>query len=231
MSRPARLLLPASGYAPPDELRLRGLPANHGHETDPFGSALLEMIRRDQEALVYAATGKELDADLTVSAGHKHNDGDSRILWSMIGSWTCGEEADTRSREGTYVTSTAAVDLMVIPLRIPMNGATPIYTKVKFRFRVSNPSPTYATFTRLYLTGTFYKEDFSAVITAAPALAQMIQSSATRSYADEWIEGPTVEFTPTDLNSASGNLVLVLAGSITTAGDKATLWEVQAGWL
>jgi hypothetical protein len=233
MSRPGRLILPNTGdvYGAPDELRLRGLPTNIGHESDPFGAVLAEISRRNHEALVLSATGKELEADLVVTAGHKHNDGDSRILWQQLGSWGWAEDVDDNCREGSRVSLTALTELAVITMRFPMNGAVPIYNKLKTRVRVSNPTPSYVTYTTLYLSGVFSTRDFVTTINPAPLFAQAIQSSAARVYSNEWIEGPTLTFAAADLVTASGSMCLLLSANISTAGDKATLWEMQGAWI
>ena len=232
MSRPGRIAPPNTNdvYAPPDELRLRSIPGNHGHETDPFGTALYEISRRSQEAIVLSATGRELDADLTVTAGHKHDDVDGRIQWMQLGAWSCGEDGDNGCREASYINNTAVADLMLIPLRLPLAGAIPVNTKLQTRFRISNPAPGYVTYTTLYLTGVFYREDFSAAL-ASPLLALSVQSVAARVYANEWVNGPLLTFAVADIVAASGNLCLVLSGRIETAGDKAALLEMQGAWL
>jgi hypothetical protein len=213
--------------------RARGLPGNVGHESDPFGAHLAELSRRNAEAIYRGATGEDLDSDTTISAGHKHDAGADRIDWHQLGSWQLEEDFDDDNREGAMVTATAATDLLLAPIRWPHAQGGPTQTRLRTRVRVTNPASGYATYTTLYLAAAWYREGAQLTTAAVPLTpwAMAIQSTAARTYVNEWIQGPDVRFTSTELSSASGNLWLLLSAYITTAGDKATLHELQGAWL
>jgi hypothetical protein len=203
---------------------LRTIAANLGQESDPFGSVLSEISRRNAEAIVRSATGQDLDADLTVTAGHEHDDIASAILWHQLGSWQFAEDSDNGGREGRLVTATALADVALIPLRFPaLDG----WAKRFFvRFRLSNPAPTYVTYTILRLFGQLL--DLGGVPKTRFLFDVSIQSSAAKTYSEAWLTyGP---FVFAD-GATPGNWWLQLQAAITTIGDKATLWELQVGYL
>lgn len=212
----------------PDSWQARGVPQNVGHEGDPWGAYLAEISRRNAEAIYRGATGEDLDSDTTISAGHAHDAGPSRIDWHQLGAWQLEEDWDDDNREGAMVTATAQTDILLIPIRWPS-----AYSKLKTRVRVTNPASGYATYTTLYLRGSWYREGAQLTTAATPAapFALAVQSTAARTYINEWVQGPDVRFTSTEINAASNNLWLLLSASITTAGDKATIHEIQGAWL
>lgn len=224
MSRPGRLAPPHQQwrkYQPPDEYRLRGMPSNAGHESDPFGSHLAELSRRNAEALYRAAVGRDLDATVTISAGHKHDDVDSSLLWHQYGSWTFAEDSDNGGREGKLVTATALTDVALIPFSVP--DYLCYYVPFWVRFRISNPAPTYATYTTLRLKGQFLTL-LGPTAESKPKLDVSLQSSSAKTFSNQWLSFGPYKF-------LGGDYYLQLQAAVETAGDKAMLWEVQVGHL
>ncbi len=228
-SRPGRNLASSNIDARP----LRGLPANIGHESDPFGVLLADMSAKNADALVLSATGRDLDSDLTVTEGHKHNNGYSRILWHQLLSWDhAGDEegfGSSGNREGAIITNTSSKDIAVLPLKLPtiLNGAGPTltsyYLRLRFRFRVSNPSVGSSAYTTLYLKVVLFRPDMGDYYEQFQIAAQ---SSAAHTLSNEWLE-KVITVHPDNIDDSGGNLQLLISGWIDTAGDKATLWETQ----
>lgn len=221
-------------YEDGDDTRpLKGLPVNVGHESDPYGSLITDLSARNDEALVLAALGVDLDSDLVVDEGHSHNDGPSRITWHQLLSWDHVDDADsfflTQNREGAVVTSTSAEDIALLPLILPtvLDEAGPqitsYYRRLRLRFRVSLPSPGSVLDTTLYLKVTFYRADMTDFYNTVQVSAQ---SSALHPISQEWIEA-AVYLGASDIDDSGGRFQLLIQGWIQTAGDKATLWETQ----
>jgi len=230
MSRPGRIAPPhrAQLYAPPQEERLTGMPANIGHESDPYGSALSELSRTNHSALYRSATGQDLDEDQTIAEGHKHDDQDHAILWHQIGSWIFTEDSDSGGREGKLVTATALTDLALIPWRFSAGDAW--NQRFFLRVRVSNPAPTYVTYTNLRIFGQFLDLGGAPKTRqTVPPFDVTIQSAAAKVYSDQWLTFGPYRFAEPAGNAE--NWYLQLQAAIATAGDKAMLWELQAGYL
>jgi hypothetical protein len=202
-----------------------------GHDGDPFGSYLAEISRRNAEAIYTGATGEDLDADTTITEGHKHDTGPSRVEWCQLGSWAPCSDTEDNNREGLYVTATSQTDYLMVPIYWPMDGASPVFSRLRTRVRVSNPATSYSTYTTLYLAASFYRSGDSLVsLTPISPWALAIQSLSTRTYSNEWVAGPDIELSVSDLDTADGVIWMALSASVTTAGDKATLHEIQGAW-
>jgi hypothetical protein len=220
------------------ELRLTGLPPNKLGEEHPLDNSLIQILRRNQEALSYSITGDELEADLA-EVGHKHEKQTNRLLWRSHGSWILPTSFDTDNQEGHVVDTTAMTDFALIPLHIGRDGtgagAVNINPVLVPRYRISNPSAGSAAYTTLTISGSWwrYPSGGGALITLPTApegsVLTRVESVAGRTWVDAWIEGPAVEIPAYDMDLTEGDLFLLLAAQITTGGDKATIWEIEVG--
>lgn len=208
------LLHPSGLWAPPDTAPLRGLPQNLGHESDPFGVQLLELARRNAEALHLGATGEDLDADETVTAGHKHDEPATAIRWCQLAAWDLCADNDSSGREGLKVTTTTLTTYLVGLLEQVVS--LPLY----LRARVSVPAPGTSTETALHLR--FKLDSLTTRSTEfEPPSYVVIQSNATKTYDNEWVlVGPLT----------GDEIALVVQACVDSGGGAATLHEIQVGY-
>jgi hypothetical protein len=230
------------------ELPLEGFPPNLAHETAFYGAAIPELAQKNLSALVLATTGEELDdleqtlTDLGDVAGHRHDTRRGLLRWQGVGGWTAPADLDDGGREGYLVTDTSLTDVAVIPVRAPLRNDYGVAASsfdfgiIPF-FRVSNPAPGYATYTTLTLKGVFKRiTNGSAALGAQVGDAFEVSipaKDAASALSRAWVRGPRLDLAKSAgadaVNDAAANLALTLSARVTTAGDKATLWEVYLG--
>jgi hypothetical protein len=213
------------------ELELISFPANKFRDTSPQEVLLAWLVQKITAALVLAATGDALTADLVVNEGHSHDDEDSYLWWRQLGSWQFTSEREgfsVEGREGHKITETSETLLLLVPVLVP-TWVKRIYP----RLRLSSPAPGTATPTRFTLrTGICENAEELPQLAQAPDF--VIESYAGRSYSDEWVEGPPIDLEDVPLPEEEGGrriVVLRLSGWVGTGGAAVTVWEYQLNLL
>jgi hypothetical protein len=225
------------GYFAPvagtDELQLRGFPANICHEGDVLSTLVAEMSRRNSEALVRAALGRDLDADLTVSGGHAHDDRDSDLTWMAAYSFCfTGDELGGASDQEAALITAAAYDPIacMVQFAVPLNSSgTPLYRALEWRVRARVPATLY---TSCALTLSLDVQGYNvsgtpvSLATSALTIAYDFQPSGDHVF----ISGPPLFLEPTALLAAApeGHLVALLRASVDV--QAASIFELQLRW-
>lgn len=224
------------GYFAPDagtdEFTLTGLPANIGHESDPFSVWLAELSRRNSEALVRSATGADLDEDLTVTEGHQHNTRAHSIDWQAVYSVTLlgDNSTSTGDREGALLTENVSTVQGLAQIAVPLNDeGEPLYRRLVWRARVRVPATGYTSCElslRLRVQG--YDTDGLGTDLGDGYLSIGYDVESNDNLL--FIEGSPVPLNPANLLAAApeGHLMIGLYGHV--SAEAATVFEIQLGW-
>lgn len=228
--RPARFVASATD----DERPLRGLPANVGHESDTSVLFLAEVSRRNSEALVLSNTGADLDEDLTVTVGHRHDDRLTSIDWdaSQSLSFAAGAGATGGDLEGYLVTATSETIMGIGALLLPVLGSDAdvgLYRSLRWRVRAKVPAAGYASCS---LTIKIYfdpQDDPSANFASTTMTIAYDQTEE-----DQWIEGPPINDVGDPFgvlgsyNMPDGIMYPRIYAHVDT--EAATVYEIQFQW-
>ncbi len=220
------------GYFAPDqdtdERALQTIAANIGHDSDTTILLMAEISRRNSEALVLSATGVDLDSDLTVTVGHKHDDRDHALEWmdSQSFSFAAGAGVDS-DKDGYLVTSNSAAVVGVCFLLPPLVAASDscIYTSLRWRLRVRLPAYDYldcTLFAKIEIVG---EQDLTTTKGSAALTAAYPQAES-----DIWIEGPLlISDSLRTLTDSDGTPWLVVLYAHVDA-QAATIFDLQIQW-
>src|SRR5262245_37707064 len=78
----------------------QGWPHNLHRDTAVFQSLGLRVLQKQADALYLAGTGDDLDDDVSITTGHKHDDWSSLLRWRQLGSWRFQGGLDNDVKEG-----------------------------------------------------------------------------------------------------------------------------------
>ncbi len=211
-----------------DERALQGIPGNIGHASDTTILLLAEFSRRNSDALVLSATGVDLDSNLTVSAGHKHDDRDTSLDWMASQSFlfAAGAGVTGGDLEGYLVTFAQTVGIGF--LQMPLRGADSLglYASLRWRARARVPATGYTSCTLTVTLEIIGPED-----PTLPLITRQLAIAYNLAEDDAWTEGPPA-YDATNLtylfNAADGIFLVRVTANVDT--QAATLYEVQIQW-
>lgn len=124
----------------PDEPIL-GQPPNLGHDADTYSADWAESADRNTRGLVTSLSGKLQRGDITVTAGHAHEDYLTELEYQNFGRWRpLGDNQGTGGPDASkgllYVTNTAVGGELLLMAHIPEH-----IRDVELWVRVSQPAP------------------------------------------------------------------------------------------
>lgn len=216
-----------------DELPLRGLPANVGQEGDPFSVLLAEFSRHNSRALVLSATGRDLDEDLTVTAGHAHDDRDSSLDWMACYSvMLCGDESTTTGdREAALVTATASALLATSQIAVPFaSDGLPLYETLHWRVRPQVPSTGFTSCTLTLSLEVFGYDDATASLASLGVSKLVIARDFADTEAGTMLPATSLYLPRATVEVAAPEGHLLLALSAHVSAQCASVFELQWRW-
>jgi hypothetical protein len=221
-------------YPDSDERELRGIPANIGHESDTSILLMAEWSRRNSDALVLSATGNDLDEDLPVSVGHRHDERAASIDWqasqslaftSGVGTGVGGDGFS----ESYHVVATSSERVGVGWIQMPLiaDGTEGLYTSLRWRVRADVPGPGGISPLTFFVTlGIAGPEAPTTLLVTS----QLARSSPVETGGDVWFEGPPIMSAALrSLQDAEDGVFLVYVYAHVDTSAVA-LYEVQLQW-
>ena len=222
------LLLLFGGGPPPAVLpeTLTTFAANRHGPLQFLSSELLEVAKNNAQALALGATGANMTADLTVSAGHTHESADTRLSWRQICTHPLhNNEANSigaapdECYDAVLIDSTTPINLASVRLWLSAVEAGDVIP----RLRASNDN---SATTDCTVTFTFYDLSFSVIATY-----NLVFSTAT--LRDRvWVDGVTQDLSaaPVDVDVATRQPVIVyVSGALTAATENVAIHEISFG--
>ena len=209
-----------------------GWPKNLGHATSPHEAQLARFAQTAAALVALSATNEPLEADLTVTAGHRHDTEETAILWRQLGQWALTSQSSVGVQSiGLAVSGVTPRLLCTLPFRVPLSaGGTAAPLRVIYpRVRVSVLSGTPST---MQLTGDVVKLlGGIASVAVLPPLRVRSQAAPAVTFVNRWLSFGPVEIPEAALVAAGGRLALQLIGSTDNAGETGTLFEASVGLL
>lgn len=120
---------------------LIGAAPNMGHDTDSYSSDWALFVDYWTRALYTSLSGRVLRDDVTITAGHEHDDYRTDIEWREFGRWRpLGDNqasgGPSESKGLLYVTTTSATEAMNLTCHIPEQ-----FSSADLFVRVAQPAP------------------------------------------------------------------------------------------
>jgi hypothetical protein len=215
--------------APFDGEHVTTFPPNWLPLTGFFDAGIFEVCRNNLGALVLGATGDKHTADLTVSAGHKHDGLYSRLRWRQIASFPF-------VNNGQAVASVGAAPDECYDALVLNSATTQVLAQCRFwgaridveriipRLRVSNDNSATNTVT---LTLDFYEPDLSTLVAS---MTIVFDTSVVR--ARQWIDGAVVDLTAASADADVSDrrpLIVRLSGIQSAATEPVAIHELAFG--
>lgn len=202
---------------------------NLGHDTDSYSSAWAYLVDLWSRALTVALSGRLMRDDVTVSAGHAHDDYRTELEWREIVRWrplgdNQGTSGPAASKGLLYVTSTSSLDALDGMVHVDDQ-----HTSLDLYARVAQPAPgaTGSPDGWLEIKAQLYDLNTDPTVVVRTTTGLSIESkSGGIQHPDRWLGPASVYIGDCAVVRGQRWILLKIQVRVRAAGTKGGLYEV-----
>lgn len=207
-----------------------GLPPNLMHDTDSHSAAVAEVIDLNTRAAALSLSGELMRTDLTVNAGHTHNEeGRVELEWQNFGRWrpvgdVQGTGGPVESKGLIYVTATAPGDKFAMLAHVPSSNVKEVELWVRAAMPAPGaPTPDGFLFVNFDVYDLNAGSPFSAIKLSSSFSLQSIAGGTQ--HADKWLGPQLINLTSFTVTRGLYWVGVTLAPFVDVAGAIGGIWE------